>query len=221
MDAVMRLLEELEDILDNSRGVPFSNKVAVDKEELYDIVSELRDCLPNDIKQSKIIVQERNKIIIEAQKEAEGIAKEAEDKMRRLIDEHEITKAAYAQSTEIVVFCGKPQILILLGVQLLLHRIQLFRLLILFFFFLLALGGFFLWSRGCSFLRLLLRAFLLGLCVRCRIHPSIRPFLLLSSCCGPRYCAPGPVSDPSSPNASPSRRPTSLVRYSTFGISFA
>ena len=70
MDAVMRLLEELEDILDNSRGVPFSNKVAVDKEELYDIVSELRDCLPNDIKQSKIIVQERNKIIIEAQKEA-------------------------------------------------------------------------------------------------------------------------------------------------------
>ena len=102
MDAVMRLLEELEDILDNSRGVPFSNKVAVDKEELYDIVSELRDCLPNDIKQSKIIVQERNKIIIEAQKEAEGIAKEAEDKMRRLIDEHEITKAAYAQSTEIV-----------------------------------------------------------------------------------------------------------------------
>ncbi|MCI8342046.1 MAG: ATPase [Firmicutes bacterium] len=108
MDTVMRLLEELEDILDSSRALPFSNnKVAVDKDELYDIVAELRECLPNDIKQSKIIVQERNKIIIEAQKEAEGIAKDAEEKMRRLIDEHEITKAACAQSTELVEMAKK------------------------------------------------------------------------------------------------------------------
>lgn len=102
MDAVLKLLEELEDVLDQSKGVPFSNKVAIDKEEIYDIISEIRVRLPNDIKQSKLIVQERNKILIDAQKEAEGIARDAEEKMRRLVDEHEITKAAYAQSTEII-----------------------------------------------------------------------------------------------------------------------
>ena len=62
MDAVLKLLEELEDILDQSRAVPFSNKVAIDKDEIYDIIAEIRLRLPNDIKQSKFIVSERNKI---------------------------------------------------------------------------------------------------------------------------------------------------------------
>lgn len=102
MDAVLKLLDELEDVLDQSRAVPFSSKVAVDKEELYDIIAEIRLRLPNDIKQSKFIVQERNKILIDAQNEAKEIEKSAEEKLARLIDEHEITKAAYAQSAEII-----------------------------------------------------------------------------------------------------------------------
>lgn len=102
MDAVLKLLDELEDILDQGKGKVFSNKVSIDKDEIYDIIHEIRLRLPNDIKQSKFIVQERNKILIDAQKEAEEITKAAEEKMSMLIDEHEITKAAYAQSAEII-----------------------------------------------------------------------------------------------------------------------
>ena len=102
MDAVTKLLDELEDILDQGKGKVFSNKVSVDKDEIYDIISEVRLRLPNDIKQSKYIVQERNKILVDAQKEADEIMKAAEEKMARLIDENEITKAAYAQSSEII-----------------------------------------------------------------------------------------------------------------------
>ena len=102
MDAVLKLLDELEDILDQGKGKVFSNKVSVDKDEIYDIIHEIRLRLPNDIKQSKFIVQERNKILIDAQKEADEITKAAEEKMAMLIDEHEITKAAYAQSAEII-----------------------------------------------------------------------------------------------------------------------
>mgnify|MGYP002508176910 CR=1 FL=1 len=38
-DSVLQLLDELEEVLDSSRAVPFSNKVSIDKEEIYDIIS--------------------------------------------------------------------------------------------------------------------------------------------------------------------------------------
>ena len=50
MDSVLQLLDELEEIMDSSRAVPFSNKVSVDKEEIYDIISEIRMKLPTSSK---------------------------------------------------------------------------------------------------------------------------------------------------------------------------
>ncbi|MGL4791999.1 MAG: hypothetical protein ACRCW1_11375 [Anaerotignaceae bacterium] len=102
MDSALNLLDELEDLLDNSKAVPFSNKVHVNKEDLYSVIAEIRAILPNDIKQSKFIVQERSKILLDAQKEAEEITRGAEEKVERLINEHEVTRAAYARGTEII-----------------------------------------------------------------------------------------------------------------------
>lgn len=42
MDSVLQLLDELEDVMDSSKAVPFSSKVTVNKEEIYDIISEIR-----------------------------------------------------------------------------------------------------------------------------------------------------------------------------------
>ena len=98
MDSVLQLLDELEDVLDSSKAVPFSNKVSVDKEEIYDIISEIRLKLPNELKQSKWVIEERNKILIDAQREADEIVKNAEDRMVRMIDDNEVTKKAYEQA---------------------------------------------------------------------------------------------------------------------------
>ena len=62
MDSVLQLLDELEDVMDSSKAVPFSSKVTVNKEEIYDIISEIRMKLPNELKQSKWVIEERNKI---------------------------------------------------------------------------------------------------------------------------------------------------------------
>ena len=102
MDTVLNLLDELEDVLDQSKAMPFSNKVSVDKDELYDIIGEIRMRLPNEIKQSKWVIEERNKIIIDAQKEADEIVKNAEERISRMVDENEITKRAYDQANEII-----------------------------------------------------------------------------------------------------------------------
>ena len=99
---IFTLLENIEDILEKSKSVPFSGKAMVDKDEILEIISELRLKLPEELKQAKWIKEERQRILVEAQKEADDIVKEAENRIISMIDEHEITKKAYEKKAEII-----------------------------------------------------------------------------------------------------------------------
>jgi vacuolar-type H+-ATPase subunit H len=82
--------------------VPFSGRCLVDREEVLEIIKEMRLKLPDDLKQAKWVKEERQKILMEAQREADNVVKEAENKIASLVDEHEITKQAYDQANEII-----------------------------------------------------------------------------------------------------------------------
>lgn len=99
---IFTLLETLEDILEKGKTVPFTEKCIVEKNELLDIIKEIRLNLPDELKQAKWIREERERIIAEAQKDAEDIVKEAENRIISMIDEHEITRKAYDKKNEII-----------------------------------------------------------------------------------------------------------------------
>ncbi len=99
---IFTLLETLEDIMERSKGIPFTAKGIVDKEEVLEIIKEIRLKLPDELKQAKWIKEERGRILEEAGKEADGIVKEAENRIIAMIDEHEITRKAYEQKAEII-----------------------------------------------------------------------------------------------------------------------
>ncbi len=99
---IFTLLETLEDMLDRSKTVPFSDKCIVDKEEILEIIKEIRLKLPDELKQAKWVKEERQRILVEAQNEANEIIKEAENRIISMIDEHEITRKAYEKKVEII-----------------------------------------------------------------------------------------------------------------------
>lgn len=99
---IFTLLENLEDLVENSSKVPFSSKVMVDKAELGEILEEIRLKLPDELKQAKRIKDERLNILNDAQKESDALLKEAEMKIIQMVDEHVITKQAIMQKEEIV-----------------------------------------------------------------------------------------------------------------------
>ncbi len=99
---IFTLLETLEEALEKSKSIPFSGKSVVDKEEFLDIIKEIRIKLPDELKQAKWIKEERERILVEAQKEADDIVKEAENRIISMIDEHEITRKAYEQKAQII-----------------------------------------------------------------------------------------------------------------------
>ena len=92
---IFTLLETLEDIMERSRSLPFTDKGIVDKEEVLEIIKEIRLKLPDELKQAKWVKEERARILEEAQKEAEN-------RIIAMIDEHEITRKSYEQKAEII-----------------------------------------------------------------------------------------------------------------------
>ena len=104
---IFTLLENLEEIIESGTKVPLSTKVMVDKEELSEILEEIRMKLPDELKQAKWVKEERQRIIMDAQKEADQIVKETETKIISLVDDHEITRQALAQKEEIIESADK------------------------------------------------------------------------------------------------------------------
>lgn len=99
---IFTFLEDMEDIIENSKEIPLIHKVVLDKNELLDIIKDIRLKLPEELKTAKAIKEEHDKIIAKAQEEADGIVKEAENRIISMIDEHEITKKAYEQKDKII-----------------------------------------------------------------------------------------------------------------------
>src|SRR6266700_7082339 len=99
---VLVLIDKLDDTVHNPKQVPLTDTVRVDKEEIYDILDQMRATIPEEIKQARWIVKERQEMLAEAKREAERIIKEARDEQTRLISNEEVVKQAERQADEII-----------------------------------------------------------------------------------------------------------------------
>lgn len=100
---VDELINELQDLVADAKSVPLTGgKVIVEAEKIYDILDEIQDTLPAEVRQAKNIVSDRSQIIAEAKKEAEDIIRAAEERKKAMIEESEIMRAAKAEATELL-----------------------------------------------------------------------------------------------------------------------
>ena len=103
---ILKLLDELEEIIDEASSIPFNKKkVGINSDEVYELINDLRDSLPEEIKEARWVNEERERILSEAQKQAdtliqnaneETLRKDEESKRRykELVNEHAITVEA-------------------------------------------------------------------------------------------------------------------------------
>ena len=99
---VLVLIDKLDDVVHNARPVPLTDQVRVDREEIYDLLDQMRATIPEEIKQARWIVKERQEMLAEAKREAERIVKEANDEQLRLVSEQEVVKQAENHAEDIV-----------------------------------------------------------------------------------------------------------------------
>lgn len=100
--SIYSLLDTLEDIVENAKAIPLTQKVGVAKDDLFEIIGEIRLNLPGEIKQAMRIVNGSEKIIDEANSKANSIIRDAEAEAERMMLSHEITKRAKEEADAIM-----------------------------------------------------------------------------------------------------------------------
>lgn len=97
------ILDRMDDLMDSAPSLPLSGgRCMLDAERMRELIDELRLNLPQEIKQAKIIINDRKTILEDAKKQAETTVKTAEERAARLVEENEITKRAKERANEIV-----------------------------------------------------------------------------------------------------------------------
>ena len=95
-------LNELEETIEASIKVPLTRRVLVDEDRLLDLLDRIRTMLPEEIRQAKWIIQEREKVLHETKKEAGRIMEDVQKQMERRMDESEIARSARLKAEETI-----------------------------------------------------------------------------------------------------------------------
>ena len=86
---VMDKFEELEYIISNASSIPFSHKSGIDKDEVLELIGNIKASLPEELKQAHWVNQERHSTINKAKQEAMEIVAQAKKEAERIKEEYE------------------------------------------------------------------------------------------------------------------------------------
>lgn len=104
---IEQLIDEIEEYVDSCKYQPLSNtKIIVNKEEIDELLRELRMKTPDEIKRYQKIISNKEAILNDARSKAEALINEATMHTNELINEHEIMQQAYAQANEVVTLAS-------------------------------------------------------------------------------------------------------------------
>jgi hypothetical protein len=99
---VLVLIDRLDDLVHNAKAVPLTGQVRIDGEEIYDILDQMRATIPEEIRQARWIVKERQEMLAEAKREVDRLLAEAREQAVREVSQTEIVKIAEHQAQDIV-----------------------------------------------------------------------------------------------------------------------
>jgi vacuolar-type H+-ATPase subunit H len=97
----MYLLDRLEEALVTGSRVPLMARTLVDEQECLDILDQMRVAMPNEIKEARRVIAERDHILAQAREETERIVRGAEHRASRLVEEHAIVRTAQTRANQI------------------------------------------------------------------------------------------------------------------------
>ncbi len=105
---IEEMIENIEDYIGRCKTSPFSaSKIIVGKEEIEELLTELKLKTPDEIKRYQKIINNKEAILADAQAKADALIAQATVQTNELVSEHEIMQQAYAQANEVVLLATK------------------------------------------------------------------------------------------------------------------
>ena len=97
-----KLLEDLENLIENSGHIPMTSKRVIEEEEVMRILDSINESLPLELEESRRIVAEKEKILADARRQADTLIVQAKDYIAKLTEESELVKQAQDHASQII-----------------------------------------------------------------------------------------------------------------------
>lgn len=99
---ILHLVDRLEEILNQSRPFPFTHNVIVDEEKILDLIDQMRVAIPEEVKKSQQVLAQRDRILAQAQEEANRTLSIAREKSDQLVERDSIAQASQSRADQVV-----------------------------------------------------------------------------------------------------------------------
>jgi cell division septum initiation protein DivIVA len=99
---ILHLVDRLEEILNQSRPFPFTHNVIVDEEKILDLIDQMRVAIPEEVKKSQQVLAQRDRILAQAQEEANRTLSIAREKSDQLVERDSIAQASQSRADQVI-----------------------------------------------------------------------------------------------------------------------
>ncbi len=99
---ILHLVDRLEELFNDSRPIPMTRNVIVDEDRMLDLIDQMRVTIPEEVKKAQQILTQRDRILAQAQEEANRTLALAREKSKQLVERDAVVQAAKARAEEII-----------------------------------------------------------------------------------------------------------------------
>jgi cell division septum initiation protein DivIVA len=99
---ILHLIDRLEELFNQSRPIWFTHNVVVDEDRMLDLIDQMRVAIPEEIKKAQQVLAQRDRILAQAQEEANRTIAIAREKQDQLLERDAIVQAAHTRANEIL-----------------------------------------------------------------------------------------------------------------------
>ncbi len=99
---ILHLVDRLEELFNESKPIWFTHSVIVDEDRMLDLIDQMRITIPDEIKKSQQLLAQRDRILAQAQEEANRTIALAREKSEKLVENAPITQSAQTRADQIV-----------------------------------------------------------------------------------------------------------------------
>jgi cell division septum initiation protein DivIVA len=95
-------LQQIAELIEQAKSMPLSSSVLINREEIMELLEAARAELPEEIKQARWVVKDREELITKARKDGEAVLRSAQEQQVRLLSETEVVRAAQEEAEQIL-----------------------------------------------------------------------------------------------------------------------
>ena len=112
---IIELLEYLEELIETAPKVPITGKSVIDKKEFLEVIDQVINYLPDQLKKAQWVMTEKDRILGDAQKQYESTKSEIMEMMKQKVENHDIVKESKIRANEIIALAQRDAKAIRIG----------------------------------------------------------------------------------------------------------